>query len=167
MTMLPSEARRNPVMMDGPRIALVACGAAKLRHRAPAKDLYIGPLFRAARAYAESCCDHWYILSAKHGLVDPETEIEPYDQEMSKDEQILSRWGESVCGALHDEWGSVANVTWVLLAGERYLRALRPLLIQIHNGDRNDLVAMWNRPEAPLVRMGIGLQIEKLKGWQT
>jgi|SRR5271157_1873567 len=144
--------------MDGPRIALVACGATKLPRRAPAKDLYIGPLFRAARAYAETCCDHWYILSARHGLVDPEADLDPYDQSLPSDNDELERWGERVCGSLLDDWGTVENVTWVLLAGERYLRAVRSTLIQIANGDRNDLMARWNRPEVPLARLGIGLQ---------
>jgi hypothetical protein len=149
--------------MDGPRIALVACGATKLHHRAPAQDLYIGALFQAARAYAEQCCDHWYILSAKHGLVDPETALDPYDQAMSKDEHVLSRWAERVCSALVHEWGSITAVTWVLLAGEKCTRALRPLLVQIHRGDRTDLTATWNRPEVPLARLGIGLQLQWLK----
>jgi len=34
-------------------ICLVGCGKSKLDRAAPAKDLYTGSLFRAARAFAE------------------------------------------------------------------------------------------------------------------
>ena len=32
-----------------------------------------------ARRYAETHAERWYILSAAHGLVDPERIIDPYD----------------------------------------------------------------------------------------
>jgi hypothetical protein len=68
----------SEVNMD---IGLVACSRLKADRPLPARELYVSPLFRAARAYAErrygSEC--WLILSAKHGLVDPETVLAPYD----------------------------------------------------------------------------------------
>jgi len=67
-----------------PHLILVGCGARKLAHAAPAKDLYTGPLFRAARAYAEAHADAWYVLSAKYGLVHPDRVIEPYNVYLPK-----------------------------------------------------------------------------------
>lgn len=61
------------------RIALIACSAAKLPHAAPVRDLYQGQLFRAARRYAEATCDRWYVLSALHGVVDPDQVLDSYD----------------------------------------------------------------------------------------
>lgn len=61
------------------RIIIVGCGKAKGPHRAPARELYTGSLFRAARAYAEASGHPWLILSARHGLVEPATVLEPYD----------------------------------------------------------------------------------------
>jgi hypothetical protein len=61
------------------RVGLVACGKSKLDHAAPARDLYTGPLFRAASAYAERTYDAWFVLSAKHHLVHPDDVLEPYD----------------------------------------------------------------------------------------
>jgi uncharacterized protein DUF6884 len=61
-------------------IAVVGCGAAKLDHPAPAADLYTGGLYRACRAYAEHAVGEWVILSALHGIVTPETILEPYDK---------------------------------------------------------------------------------------
>jgi len=43
--------------------------------------------FCKMRAYAEATGEVWFILSAKHGLVDPDTEIEPYDAYGLSDEQ--------------------------------------------------------------------------------
>src|SRR5687767_6111885 len=62
------------------RVALVSCVKSKLDRTAPAKDLYTSPLFRALRNYAERHSDRWYILSAEHGLLDPERVIEPYER---------------------------------------------------------------------------------------
>ncbi|MBZ5489720.1 MAG: hypothetical protein LAO76_02170 [Acidobacteriia bacterium] len=46
----------------------------------PAKDVYIGPLFRLCRRYAEMhYASDWFILSAFYGLVVPEQELLDYD----------------------------------------------------------------------------------------
>lgn len=60
-------------------IGLVACGKGKTDHPAPAAALYNGTHFRKASAYGRDHYDRWAILSAKHGLILPETVIEPYD----------------------------------------------------------------------------------------
>jgi hypothetical protein len=62
---------------------IVGCGAAKLGHRAAARDLYTGSLFRAARRHAEASGLPWRILSAKYGLIHPDQEIDPYDRKMA------------------------------------------------------------------------------------
>jgi hypothetical protein len=45
----------------------------------PAKDLYRSALFRLSRAWAERYADAWAVLSAYHGVVEPDQVIEPYD----------------------------------------------------------------------------------------
>lgn len=65
-------------------ISIISCGAAKLERPAPARELYTGGLFRATLRYVEAqktsaIC----ILSAKYGLVDEWTQLEPYDQTLS------------------------------------------------------------------------------------
>jgi hypothetical protein len=64
-------------------IALVSCVKSKQTKRAQAKDLYTSPLFRRARRYAEQAADRWFILSAKHGLLDPLKVIAPYEQTLA------------------------------------------------------------------------------------
>ncbi len=63
------------------QVDLILAGCVKSkRHRAgPAQDIYTSTLWRHRREYAESHGCPWYILSAKHGLLAPDTWIEPYD----------------------------------------------------------------------------------------
>lgn len=59
---------------------LVACGGRKATTPQPAKDLYTGGLFKAARAWAEQSPDGaWGIISAKYGILMPDDVVAPYD----------------------------------------------------------------------------------------
>ena len=60
-------------------LVIVSCGDSKLASPAPAKDLYTSTLFKLARRYAELAGNAWLIMSSKHGLVEPDTVLEPYD----------------------------------------------------------------------------------------
>lgn len=63
-----------------PPVGLIACSKTKLPHRAKARDLYTGTLFGLSSRWIERNCSSWAILSAKHGVVLPDEELEPYDQ---------------------------------------------------------------------------------------
>ena len=105
------------------RIGLVGCGKSKLDHSAPARELYTGPLFRAALRYAEATCDRVFVLSAKHGLLDLDTVIEPYDlrlKDLSPDE--LLSWGDAVSSAVMALTGTPTEI--IVLAGRDYSEAL-------------------------------------------
>ena len=83
------------------RIGLVGCVKKKLDVDAPAKDLYISTLFRGRRRYVEQSCDEWWILSAEHGVVDPEQVLAPYDvtlKEMGRAERRV--WASRVLDEL-------------------------------------------------------------------
>jgi hypothetical protein len=81
-------------------LILVACGASKLDRAAPARELYTGNLFRAARAYAEAMVERfpdrysWRIVSALHGLVHPDEVIEPYEEKLTA--KHAPQWGRQV-----------------------------------------------------------------------
>ena len=113
-------------------IVLVGCGKEKLQRPAKAKELYTGPLFRKARAYAEKHGDLWRILSAKYGLVDPETVIAPYDATVAgKPQKERHNWAVVVRNAIscnlltwtHDNGTNwrCEPVRFVCLAGAPYL----------------------------------------------
>ena len=71
--------------MNGP-VFIVPCGNAKLDHAAPARDLYTGSQFRyvfpLAEAAAQATGGEVLILSALHGLVEPDRVLEPYNVKM-------------------------------------------------------------------------------------
>ncbi len=50
-------------------VALVSCVKSKRAVASPARELYVSPLFKGMRAYAETRADAWYILSAEHGVL--------------------------------------------------------------------------------------------------
>jgi hypothetical protein len=113
------------------RAILVSCAATKLDRSAPAADLYTSPLFRVARCYAEASGHPWFILSARHGLVEPTTILEPYDTKLSDlkpDER--SAWANRVTYALYlrgfGGWG-----VFEIHAGDAYARPLRDALAPI------------------------------------
>ncbi|MDQ3934690.1 MAG: hypothetical protein M3340_08685 [Actinomycetota bacterium] len=100
------------------RIALVSCGAAKLDHAAPARELYTSNLFRLAAAYADRHFDRWWVISAFYGLLSPDRIVAPYDVSL-EDYSPKGRegWGR---------WVAAAAVTcdrdaaFTLLAGGHY-----------------------------------------------
>ena len=108
-------------------LCLVSCVSKKLRERAPARELYVSPLFRKARAVVEAEGWRWFILSAKYGLVDPDAVIEPYDKtlkDMPKNERV--EWSREVMSALDPSLDGVDSVA--VFAGEPYREFLAPKL---------------------------------------
>jgi hypothetical protein len=61
-------------------LAIIPCGARKREGRHAARDLYVGPYFRAALRWAEtSGADRVLVLSAKHGLLGLDELVDAYD----------------------------------------------------------------------------------------
>ncbi|MGZ5227486.1 MAG: DUF6884 domain-containing protein [Burkholderiales bacterium] len=56
-------------------IFLVSCVSRKAGMPLPARALYTSDLFRKVRAFVERAGGPWFILSAEHGLVHPDTVI--------------------------------------------------------------------------------------------
>lgn len=109
------------------RVALVSCVKSKLAHPAPAKDLYISTLFKGLRKYAEESGDAWYILSAEHGVLHPDTIVAPYERTLNTMRTAERQmWAAGVIEKLADIIPAGAEV--VILAGERYREHLVPYL---------------------------------------
>lgn len=132
-------------------VCLVACTSRKGLYPAAAEFIYRSPLFVAGRNYAETRCDRWFILSAKHGLLSPKDEIAPYDESLhNMDEVQISRWARSVHKQLTSKVTSKANV--VFLAGLAYRSYLEPLLRE-----------EGRETAAPMSALGIGSQVAWLQ----
>lgn len=120
------EARRAELLAElgaAGSCILVSCSASKLDHAAPARELYTSPLFRKARELAERSGRPWAILSAKHGLLDPNTVVEPYDLALSDlKAEDRRNWAGKVRRQLSARWAGLA--TFEVFAGKLYLEAL-------------------------------------------
>ena len=129
-----ADREKQPACRDciaTPRIALVGCGASKKEtdEPIPAKDLYNSSYFSLKREYSEATCDSWKILSAKHGPLDPDEEVEPYDASLdpSSDSYIgdyaAGKWAVRTSRSISTMlsfWNPYSSV--VLLAGQDYLK---------------------------------------------
>lgn len=58
---------------------LISCSKTKGKTPGPAREMYQGGAFKLSRDLVEAQRDSYLILSAKYGLLRPETIIEPYD----------------------------------------------------------------------------------------
>ena len=73
--------------------------------------------------------DKWYILSAKHGLVEPTRIIQPYDETLKRMPQAERReWAAKVFQQLLPELPDPQNCTLFFHAGAEYRRTLIPML---------------------------------------
>lgn len=135
-------------------IVLVGCGKQKLTHAASAKDMYTSNLFKAARAYAETFGDEWYIVSASHGVTRPDPTMAPYDITLS-DMSIKERfeWGKECADAIMEILAGIEEEEWeiVSLLGLQYSGYIEYYL--------QDAVHL----KEPLRGMKIGKRIQFLK----
>jgi hypothetical protein len=120
----------NPSMISpttSKKIVLISCVSKKLSHPARAQDLYVSPLFRLNLEYARKLePDAIYILSAKHGLLDLNTEIEPYNLTLNDmPTRQVQAWAKQAVEQLKKR-ADLSKDHFVLLAGQKYRKFLVP-----------------------------------------
>ena len=137
-------------------VAFVSCVKLKVDHPAPARDLYMrSPWFRGARRYAERQAHSWFILSAAHGLLDPDYEIAPYDLSINwMKDQDRHDWSMLVIRQMADRglFGDRA----IVLAGKNY----RQHLI-------NPLILCFKQIDVPMEGLMMGQQLQWLSRRQA
>lgn len=131
------------------KIILISCVSKKRSHRAAAQDLYTSTLFTLNLRYARQLKpDAIFILSAKHGLLDPETIIDPYDVTLNKmSAASLRDWADNVRGQLAART-DLERDHFTFLAGNNYRKFLIPHL---------------HHYEVPMEGLRIGEQLGRLK----
>lgn len=140
------QTHRGPITDDA--IFLVSCVAQKAPARVRAADLYQSDWFRKARAYVQSTGCRWFILSAEHGLLHPDTPVEPYDATLAAMGARGRRdWGGQVAGQLDTALGTAFRGPIIFLAGRHYRTPL--------------LAYAGSRARVPMEGLGIGQQ----KAW--
>lgn len=102
-------------------IGLVGCVATKRDGPAPAKELYVSPLFTGRRNWVERSCKEWFVLSALHGLVHPDTVVAPYDQALANASlQERQDWAARVLAQVDEILGDVRGAVFEIHAGADY-----------------------------------------------
>lgn len=131
------------------RIVLVSCASKKRAERTFAKDLYNSQLFRLNLEYAHQLRpDVIFILSAKHGLLSLEEEIDRYDLTLNTMKSgEVKVWAEKVLQQMAVATDIQAD-HFIFLAGERYRKHLAPCLTHV---------------EVPMQGLPIGKQLQWLK----
>ena len=112
-------------------IGLVSCTKTKREQAVPPAELYSpSALFSKARQYCEQYHDDWYILSAKHQLLEPDgPPIEPYDETLTGARVARKReWSQAVYEDLEEAGLLESDITLVFHAGKAYYEELLPLL---------------------------------------
>lgn len=105
--------------IDGGVYALVQCGSSKKDGTHPARELYDSTYFEKKREFADELTDEWWILSAKYGVLDPDTVIEDYDTTV--DEVDTDTWLGQVEHRLTDRLQNRTDGTLWVLVGTDYL----------------------------------------------
>ena len=131
-------------------LCLVSCVSMKRPVSARARDLYVSPWFQKARSCVEAMGCPWFILSAKYGLVDPNSMIDPYNQRLKTMPVNRRRaWARGVIEDLAPRLAGVNSVA--ILAGSAYREFVEPEL-------RGRGLTVY----VPMEGMGIGRQLSWL-----
>lgn len=133
------------------KIGFVACSKTKGGQRLPAAALYTSPLFRKSLLAAIDSCDKVFILSAKHGVLECDEPIDPYDLTLKTMKSAeRAAWGERVGTQLKKMLNPGDKAA--MYCGKDYLSPLRSNL-----ADLNVIV------ERPLGDLSLGSRLSLLK----
>jgi hypothetical protein len=133
------------------RVYIVGCGAAKLDHPARARELYTGSLFVAARRFVEARRARWRILSARYGLVHPDSVLPPYNQRLWRRKDERAAWALTAASGLRYE-NACTELHVVFLCGADYADPVATLL------------ESWGvTTEQPLAGLGLGERLHWFK----
>ena len=116
------------------RVVLLNCTKDKLTYKAKARDLYsASDNFREILYKAElDKPDHIFVISAKHGLVELDEDLEPYDFhiEMLNDDQ-KKEWSKKIIKDLKKSGINFDNDEFFPILTEEYLTPLKPYIKNI------------------------------------
>lgn len=106
---------------------LVSCVSQKRNSGTKARDLYTSDWFKKARHFVEESGRPWFILSAEHGLLDPNSIVAPYERTLNGMSVAGRReWAMRVIAQMKDQLPPCDEL--VVLAGARYREFLMDYL---------------------------------------
>lgn len=123
----------------------IGCVKKKLNYPEKAKNIYISDFFKKSYEFAETYNGNIYILSAKYGLLTPDTVIAPYDKTLNNmSEKQKKNWAYKVYKQMQEK-----NINFeekaIFLAGVNYRKYIKSL---------------FKDYEEPLKGLGIGKQLQ-------
>ena len=108
-------------------VGVVNCGSEKKSFKCKAKDIYTGSLFVASRKFAQSNYEQYCILSAKHHVLLPNDEIEPYDMFLGNfSKQEKQEWWKETAKQLLEKFPEGTEFDFYV--GQTYLEGVIPIL---------------------------------------
>ena len=126
----------------------ISCVKKKGKTKCRAEDMYISDLFKKRLAYAKKLGGEIYILSAKHGVLELDDVIMPYDLTLKNMKAIQKKRWAYRCYLQLKEKNIDFNEEAIFLAGEEYSKYLKLKFKNFYN---------------PLKNMGLGYQLKWLK----
>jgi hypothetical protein len=138
-----ADVEDGPPVDETGRVVLVGSSGAVAGSPRPARELFLSDGFARAREHALRSGRRWFVLSAKHGLLDPDDVVGPFD--------VL--FGDQPTGyrAAWAEWVVVQLADRVRLPGTT---------VEVHGG-----VDFAQALRAPLARRGARTEIPLPGGW--
>lgn len=145
------------------RIGLLGCVKKKKDEKAMAKDLYCSAYFIKGREYVERCYDRWFILSARHHLLDPNKVILPYNETLKeKNAEERKAWSAHVLEQIKEELKNPERYELFFHAGIEYRHYLVPLCEQAgykwhiplegkRIGEQQKIYDEWNKKKSCLM----------------
>ena len=126
------------------RVVLIGSSGAVATAPGPAAELFTSPGFVSARDHAVRAGERWFVLSARHGLLEPADVVGPFDNQLG-DRPLGYRtaWGEWVAAQLADRM-------W-----------LSGLVVEVHGG-----VDFAQPLRQPLGRRGAGVELAMPRTWR-
>ena len=109
------------------RIVLISCVKKKRDEPSRARDMYVSPLFVGGGVkYAKTLnYDKLFILSAKYGLLEPDTVIKPYNRCLNDYSEYEKKiWAYEVIKKMQASKLDLDNDEFIILAGKEYRKYL-------------------------------------------
>lgn len=109
-------------------IGIVQAGKTKRQEATRARDLYTGSLFVASRRWAETRMDDWVILSAEHGVLDPDAIVSPYCKSLrSLNLRERVAWGKVAADSITRRYRGMATLLHCV-ASDSFVELLDPFI---------------------------------------
>ncbi len=94
-------SEHRPSVLAVSRVVLIGSSGETAAAPVPVADLFLSAGFAHAREHAVCSGRPWFVLSAKHGLLEPDDVVAPYDLELGDASTAYrSAWGEWVAAQL-------------------------------------------------------------------